>query len=69
MRDSAGVIIKLLFRRKRSSDDAGDSGQLKQPTTNELDAAHARALSEPVASVTEHTTRAFAPIYNEPTSK
>ena len=35
----------------------------------ELDAAQARGLPEPVPSVTEHTTRAFEPVYNERTSK
>jgi len=40
-----------------------DQGSLKEQTTNELKAAPARVLSEPVPSVTEHTTRAFEPIY------
>ena len=42
---------------------------LKGQATRELDAAQARVLPEPVPSVTEHTTRAFEPIYNERTSK
>jgi len=43
--------------------------QLKGQATKGLDAAQARALPEPVSSVTEHTTRAFEPIPSERTSK
>jgi hypothetical protein len=64
-----GVFIRLLFRRKHRTGGPGDTVQLKGQSTKELDAAHAGALPEPVASVTEHTTRAFAPIYTERTSK
>ena len=64
-----GVIIRLLFRRKRGADEAGDTVQLKGQATRELDAAQARVLPEPMPSVTEHTTRAFDPLYSERTSK
>ena len=64
-----GVIIRLLFRRKRSPEEAGDAVRLKGQPTRELDAAQARALPEPMPSVTEHTTRTFEPVYNEQTSK
>jgi hypothetical protein len=64
-----GVFIRLLFRRRRGTEEAGDAVQLKGQATNELDAAQARALPEPVSSVTEHTTRAFEPVYNERTSE
>lgn len=64
-----GALVRLLFRRKRDLAQADHSVQLKGPATNELDAAHARALPEPVPSVTEHTTRTFEPIYNERKSK
>jgi hypothetical protein len=64
-----GVFIRLLFRGKRGTEDAGDSVRLKRQATNELDAAQVRELAEPVPSVTEHTTRAFDPVYNERTSK
>ena len=37
----------------------------EEKTTNELNEASARMLQEPLISVTEHTTRAFEPIYNE----
>lgn len=64
-----GVFIRLLLTDKRGSNQAGSSALSKGQSTKELDAAHARELSEPVASVTEHTTRAFDPIYNERRSK
>jgi hypothetical protein len=64
-----GVFIRLLFRRKRPSEEATDAVRLKGPATNQLDAAQARGLSDPVPSVTEHTTRAFDSIYGERKSK
>jgi hypothetical protein len=64
-----GVFVRLLLRRKRGGEEAGDAVLLKGQATKELDAAQGRMLPEPVASVTEHTTRAFDPIYNERTSK
>jgi len=64
-----GVFIRLLLRRKRGAEEAGDTVTLKGPATRELYAAQARVLPEPVPSVTEHTTRAFDPIYSERTSK
>jgi hypothetical protein len=63
------VFLRLLFRRPRGREEAG-SGQLsKGQTTNDLNAAHVRALPEPVPSVTEHTTRTFDQIPRERTSK
>lgn len=56
------VFITLLFRRRR--DKKADDAQLPR-ATKELDAAHPQSLPEGVASVTEHTTRAFEPIYRE----
>ena len=64
-----GVFIRLLFRRKRGTEEAGDNALLKGQATKELDAAQAGVLPEPVPSVTEHTTRAFEPIYRERPSK
>jgi hypothetical protein len=64
-----GVFIRLLFRRQRGAQQAGDTGRLKGQATRELDAAQARALPEPLPSVTEHTTRAFEPIYREQNKK
>ncbi len=63
-----GVFIRLLFRRRRGAEE-GDTVLLKGQATRELDAAQARGLPEPMPSVTEHTTRAFDPIYPERTSK
>jgi vacuolar-type H+-ATPase subunit I/STV1 len=64
-----GVFIRLLLRRKRGPEEAGDAVLLKGQATKELDAAQARALPESAPSVTEHTTRAFEPVHNERTSK
>jgi hypothetical protein len=64
-----GVFLRLLLRRKRGTAEVGDSVRLKGQATKELDAAQARALPEPVPSVTEHTTRTFEQIYNDRTSK
>jgi hypothetical protein len=60
-----GVFIRLLLRRTRGTQAIGDARLLKEQATNELDPAQARALPEGMASVTEHTTRAFEPIYTE----
>jgi predicted amidophosphoribosyltransferase len=64
-----GVFIRLLLRRKRGAEEAGDSVHLQGQATRELDAAQARVLPEPLPSVTEHTTRAFDPIYPEQNRK
>jgi hypothetical protein len=63
------VFLRLLFRRKRGAEKAGDTVQLKGQATKELDAAQARVLPEPVSSVTEHTTRALESVYSDRTSK
>ena len=56
------VFAWLLLRRRGVAKDAGEAGALtEQRTTNELDAARARALPDPVPSVTESTTRLFEP--------
>ncbi len=60
-----GVFIGMLLGRKRGAKVAGDTKGLKPPATTELGAADVRALPEPVASVTEHTTRAFEPLQRE----
>jgi hypothetical protein len=64
-----GVLIRQLFRRKRSTVEAGDTVLPKGQTTKELDAAQARVLPEPLPSVTEHTTRTLEPVYKERASK
>jgi hypothetical protein len=60
-----GVFIRLLLRRKRGAEEAGDTVLLKGQATKELDAAQARVLPEPMTSVTEHTTRALEPVHSE----
>ena len=64
-----GVLIWLLLNGKRRAKEAGDAERLKGQKTKELGEAQARGLAEPVPSVTEHTTRAFEPIYSERKSK
>jgi hypothetical protein len=60
-----GVFIWQLLRRKRGGQEPGDSGLTGSRATQELDATEPRYLSEPVASVTENTTRTFDPVYSE----
>jgi hypothetical protein len=64
-----GVFVRLLFRRNRGQEASGGAVLSKGQATRELDASQARALPEPVPSVTEHTTRAFERVYNQPTSE
>ena len=62
------VLIWLLLSRRK-----GEIVSAKQETitqhegaaTRELGAAEARALPEPAASVTDHTTRTLEPVYRE----
>ncbi|HUS09105.1 MAG TPA: hypothetical protein VMZ30_01475, partial [Pyrinomonadaceae bacterium] len=60
-----GVFIRLLWRRTQGTKETSDRALSKGQATKELDAAQARVLPEPMSSVTEHTTRAFEPIYPE----
>jgi hypothetical protein len=64
-----GVCIWLLFSRNRSAKEISDASPSKNQATKELNAADVRVLPEPLLSVTEHTTRAFEPIYSERKSK
>jgi hypothetical protein len=63
-----GVFIRLLLRGQRRADES-DEQLSQQQTTNELGAGQIRALQEGMPSVTEHTTRAFDPVFKERTSK
>lgn len=63
-----GVFISLLLRRRRNPESSDDVAQMKR-ATKELDAAQTQFLPQDRASVTEHTTRAFDPIYSERTPK
>ena len=58
-----GVFIWKLLRRKRGAEPTADATSSKEQATKEL--AAVRELAEPMPSVTEHTTRTFAPIYSE----
>jgi len=60
-----GVFIWQLLGRKRGTEETADTLLAKERSTKELYEAQGRLLSEPVPSVTEHTTRAFEPIYSE----
>ena len=62
-----GVFIWMLLRRKKAAEET--IALPNQQATNELDAAQMRVLPEGMASVTEHTTRAFEPLYREPRNK
>jgi len=58
------VFIRLLLGNRATSETSHRT-LAKQQETNELDVARARVLPEPIPSVTEHTTRAFAPVYRD----
>jgi hypothetical protein len=64
-----GVLISLLLNGRKRAREMGDAEPPNNQQTRELAEAQARALPEPLPSVTEHTTRAFEPIYTERTSK
>ena len=59
-----GVLVWLLVSRSRIRKTAGEIDQ-KQKDTKELGDAPLRQLAEPVASVTENTTRTFEPVYEK----
>lgn len=67
-----GIFIRLLMRRTKGTAEPSSRASASPregQATNELDAAKTLTLPEPVPSVTEHTTRAFDPIYTERNSK
>ncbi|HJP93646.1 MAG TPA: hypothetical protein VJ875_16930 [Pyrinomonadaceae bacterium] len=64
-----GVFMRLLLRGNRGTRETSDKELSNQQTTTELDAAQTPALPEGMPSVTEHTTRAFDPIYTERKSR
>jgi hypothetical protein len=64
-----GVFIWQFLRRRRGAEETSDPALVKEQVAKELDATQARVLREPAASVTEHTTRAFEPVYDERTPK
>ena len=64
-----GVFIWQLLGRKRGTEKTAYTMLAKEQATNDLYEAQQRVLPEPMPSVTEHTTRAFEPIYSERKSK
>jgi hypothetical protein len=59
------VFIRLLLRSQRGAAETRDTKPPHhQGTTSEL-AEESQVPLEPVASVTEHTTRAFSPVYDQ----
>ena len=58
-----GLYLFLLFRRNRDAEERVSTESQVQHTTKELGAPQPHALPEPLSSVTDHTTRAFDPIY------
>lgn len=63
------VLFWLLLRGRKGAKRAAAAERLTEQTTKELSEAQARVLPEPTSSVTEHTTRAFDPVYSERKSK
>jgi len=60
-----GIFIRLLFRPlKRRDSEPRNTFQNNRGSTKELE-AQSRMPLEPIASVTENTTRAFYPVYSE----
>jgi len=60
-----GIFIRLLFRPLKHRDsEPRKTFQNDRASTKELE-AQSRQPMEPISSVTEHTTRAFDPIYSE----
>jgi len=59
------VFVYLLLGRKRGEKEVALNRLPQERATNELDAAQMRGLPEPLASVTEQTTRTLAPVPTE----
>jgi hypothetical protein len=58
--------LARVISRRGDRHDAGREKRKKKQETRELYEATPRTLPEPAASVTEHTTRIFEPVYREP---
>ena len=59
------VFLMLLLRQRSRKDETGQRDQFKGSQTKELEMTYPVALAEPLASVTEHTTRAFDSVPRE----
>ena len=53
------IFLMLLLRQRRRKGETREADQLNGSNTNELETKSHGILTELVASVTEHTTRAF----------
>jgi hypothetical protein len=60
-----GMHVWQFIRLTSGAKKSGGTIGVNEADTKELGPAQARMLSEPMPSVTEHTTRAFDPIYSE----
>ena len=58
-----GVFVLLLFRRNREAKEPAAKELTGKHATKELAEPQVQALREPLTSVTDHTTRAFEPLY------
>lgn len=65
----ATFIWSLVQNRTRPFKETGDDAQLKEAVIKGLGSAQVRELSEPIQSVTEHTTRSFEPRHREPNTR
>jgi len=59
------VFLMLLLRQRSRKDETLQRDQFTGSQTNELEMKHPAVLAEPLASVTEHTTRAFDSVPRE----
>lgn len=59
------VFMLLLFRRNRGAEERARIELPAGHSTKELGEPQVQALREPLTSVTDHTTRAFEPIYSD----
>jgi hypothetical protein len=60
-----GTFIYLLLSRRRVHKEVSETERPRELTTRELDTSQARALPEPIPSVTEHTTRTLEPVLTD----
>jgi hypothetical protein len=59
------ILSWLLISTWRAAKGSNRSSYGEERKTSELNEAPMRTLQEPLGSVTEHTTRAFDPVYQE----
>ena len=60
-----GLCLRMLLRRNRDVAETEAAALSQEKPTKELDPARERLLSEPAASVTDHTTRTLEPVDSE----